>query len=155
MSDEVQLRDVEEADLELFYAQEHDPEATRRSRFVPRERDYFMNHWRTRILGDPTVFVQTVTVDGVAAGNIVAWWEEGRRFIGYWFGREFWGRGVGTRALGLFLEREKTRPLFADPFSGNAGSVRLLERCGFRPSGTVMHGQDEHIMLVLSDAESD
>src|SRR4051812_23432521 len=39
-----------------------------------------------------------VTVDGRPAGNIVAWWQDGQRYVGYWFGREFWGRGVGTRA---------------------------------------------------------
>ncbi|WP_308250938.1 GNAT family N-acetyltransferase [Nonomuraea rhizosphaerae] len=50
-----------------------------------------------------------------------------RRFLGYWLGRAFWGRGVGTRALGLFLELEKTRPLYADPFEGNTASVRLLD----------------------------
>jgi RimJ/RimL family protein N-acetyltransferase len=57
---------------------------------------------------------------------------------------------VGTRALRLFLEREQTRPLHADPFSGNAASVRLLERCGFDRTGTVSYDQAEHIMLVLA-----
>ncbi|MEV1167186.1 GNAT family N-acetyltransferase [Nonomuraea sp. NPDC049784] len=149
MSDDVRLRDVVEADLEVFLRQEHDPEAVRRSKFRPRPREAFLHHWTTRILGDPTVFVQAVTVDGDLAGNIVAWWEADRRFIGYWFGREFWGRGIGTRALGLFLLQEKARPLYADPFEENTGSVRLLERHGFQRSGTVRHGEDEHIMLVL------
>ncbi|MFI7230792.1 GNAT family N-acetyltransferase [Nonomuraea angiospora] len=146
---DVRLRDVVEADLEVFLAQEHDPEAARRSRFTPRPRERFLHHWATRILADPTVFVQAVLVDGEVAGNIVAWWEEERRFIGYWFGREFWGRGIGTRALALFLEQEKTRPLYADPYEGNTGSVRLLEKVGFQRSGTVRHGEDQHIMLVL------
>ena len=35
MSDEVRLRDVEPTDLEVFFEQEQDPEATRRSRPVP------------------------------------------------------------------------------------------------------------------------
>ncbi|GAA4579619.1 GNAT family N-acetyltransferase [Planotetraspora phitsanulokensis] len=151
MSDDVRLRDVDEADLSLFFEHEHDPETVRRSKFTPREREAFMNHWTTRVLGDPTVFVQTVTVDGTPAGNIVAWWEQDRRFIGYVFGREFWGRGVGTRALTLFLEQEKARPLYADPYKDNAGSVRLLGRCGFRPVDTVTHGEYEHVMLMLDD----
>jgi hypothetical protein len=29
--------------------------------------------------------------------------------------------------------------------------VRLLEKHGFQPSGTVQHGEDEHILLVLHD----
>lgn len=149
MSDQVRLRDVEPADLEEFLAQEHDPEAARRSKFPPREREAFMTHWRTTVLGDPTNFVQAITVDGELAGNAVAWWDEERRFIGYWLGRQHWGRGIGTRALALFLEREPARPLYADPYVGNTGSVRLLEKHGFRRTGTVRHGENEHIMLVL------
>jgi hypothetical protein len=40
-------------------------------------------------------------------------------------------------------------PLFADPFIGNTGSVRLLERFGFKPTGTVWYGENEHVLLVL------
>ncbi|MGV9303771.1 GNAT family N-acetyltransferase [Nonomuraea sp. NPDC003727] len=151
MSDDVRLRDVEETDLELFFQQEQDPEATRRSNFAPREREAFMTHWTTRILADPTVYVQAVTVNGVVAGNLVAWWHDDRRFIGYWLGREYWGRGIGTAALGLFLRQERTRPLHADPFAGNTGSVRLLEKHGFQRTETVRYGEHDHIMLVLRD----
>jgi RimJ/RimL family protein N-acetyltransferase/ketosteroid isomerase-like protein len=154
MDDIVLLRDVTEADLEVLFEQEHDPEAVRRSRFAPREREAFMHHWKTRILGDPTVFVQAVMVGGELAGNLVAWWEGDRRFIGYWFGRAFWGRGIGTRALGLFLDEERTRPLYADPFHGNTASVRLLERHGFERAGTVRHGDDEHVLLVLHPSQA-
>ncbi|MFC4008284.1 GNAT family N-acetyltransferase [Nonomuraea purpurea] len=151
MSETVRLRDVVEADLEAFLEHEHDPEVARRSKFPPRERERFMRHWERQILDDPTVFVQAVMVGDELAGNVVAWWEHDRRFIGYVFGRAFWGRGIGTEALRLFLAAEKTRPLYADPFGGNTASVRLLERHGFRREGVVQHGDDEHIMLVLRD----
>jgi len=118
--------------------------------FPSRDRERFMTHWTTRVLGDPTVLVQTVIVDGEVAGSIVAWWDQDRRFVGYWLGRPFWGRGVGTRALKLFLQRERVRPLYADPFSGNPASIRILEKCGFERSGTVRYGQAEHIMLILT-----
>jgi RimJ/RimL family protein N-acetyltransferase len=151
---DVQLRDVVEADLEFLFAWENDPEAVRRSQFTPRPRAAFMAHWKSKILGDSTVFVQMVTVDSEPAGSIVAWWEGeqgvgGQRFIGYWLGRPYWGRGVGSVALGLFLLRETNRPLYADPFAGNTASVRLLEKHGFRRTGTVQYGDNEHIMLVL------
>lgn len=145
----VELRDVLDADLEAFLDFEHDPEAVRRSRFAPRPRDRFMRHWKERVLGDPDCHVQTATVDGAVAGHLVAWWEGERRFIGYWLGRSYWGRGVGSRTLGLFLRKEKTRPLYADPYTGNTASVRLLEKHGFQRTGTLMHGDDEHIMLTL------
>ncbi|MFI7013029.1 GNAT family N-acetyltransferase [Streptomyces sp. NPDC050164] len=148
--EDVRLRDVVESDLDAFCAYEQDPEAARRSRFTPRPREAFMSHWKERVLGDDSCFVQTVTVGGDVAGNFVAWWDEDRRFLGYWLGRAYWGRGIGSRALGLFLEREKNRPLHADPFSGNTGSVRLLEKHGFRPAGTVRYGDDEHVLFVLT-----
>ncbi|WP_406473881.1 GNAT family N-acetyltransferase [Streptomyces sp. NBC_01615] len=150
MDEDVRLRDVAEADLEPFYQHQLDPEAVRRSRFPSREREAFMTHWVTRVLGNSTGFVQTVTVDGEPAGNIVAWWEDGQRFIGYWFGRPYWGRGIGTRALALFLPAEKNRPLYAEVFTGNTASIRLVERHGFERSGTVHHGDEEHVMLVLN-----
>ncbi|MZF88717.1 GNAT family N-acetyltransferase [Streptomyces sp. SID5643] len=149
-SEDVRLRDVVEDDLECLLAYEHDPEAVRRSRFTPRPRDAFLRHWKSRVLGDDTVFVQAVTVGGEVAGSVVAWWEGDRRFLGYWLGRPYWGRGIGSRALTLFLEREHNRPLYADPADGNTGSVRLLEKHGFRRTGTVRHGENEHVVFVLS-----
>jgi len=149
MSGDVRLRDVEDSDLPVFFAHQQDVEAAQRVRFTPRDHDAFIAHWTTRVLGDPGVFVQAVTVDGETAGHVVAWWDGERRFLGYWFGREFWGRGVGTAAVAAFLERERVRPLYADPATGNAASVRLLERCGFRRDGVVTHEQDEFILLVL------
>jgi RimJ/RimL family protein N-acetyltransferase len=150
MSDEIHLRDVEDGDLEFFFANEHDPENVRRSKFMPRPREKFLTHWATNVLGVPTNFVQTVTVDGAVAGHVDAWTQDDRRYIGYVFGRPFWGRGIGTRAVRMFVEREPTRPLYADPFTGNTASVKLLERCGFVRIGSEVHEGDEYVVLTLA-----
>lgn len=152
---DVSLRPVREEDLERFLVYEHDPEAVRRSRFTPRPREAFLRHWRERILGDPDCLVRTVVADGEVAGNVGSWTQDGRRFVGYWLGRPYWACGVGTRALGLYLELERVRPLYADPFSGNAASVRLLEKHGFARAGTVRYGEDEHVLFVLGGADGD
>ncbi|GAA0813423.1 N-acetyltransferase GCN5 [Spirilliplanes yamanashiensis] len=144
----MRLRDVVDADLETLFAQEQEPEANRLAHFPARPRDAFLAHWRTRILGNPDGRAQAVEVDGELAGSIVAWWQDGRRFVGYWFGRAFWGRGVGTAALRLFLAGEAARPLYADPHADNVASVRLLEKCGFRREGT---NEDGFVTLVLRD----
>jgi RimJ/RimL family protein N-acetyltransferase len=152
---DVWLREVQEPDLEVFFEQSRDPEAVRRSRFPPRDREAFLDHWRTRILGDPTVLVRTVTADGEPAGSIVSWWkEEDRRFVGYWLGRQFWGRGIATTALTRFLELETVRPLYADPYAGNTASVRLLEKCGFEKEATVWYDGDEYTLLALRSART-
>ena len=52
------------------------------------------------------------------------------------FAQELWGRGVATEALGLFLEEVRERfgleRVGAFTFAENAGSVRVLEKNGFR-----------------------
>jgi RimJ/RimL family protein N-acetyltransferase len=54
------------------------------------------------------------------------------REVGYWLGREYWGQGIATAALQEFLAVEQHRPLFAGVVDDNAGSIRVLEKCGFQ-----------------------
>ncbi|MFE3634792.1 GNAT family N-acetyltransferase [Streptomyces sp. NPDC059168] len=153
---DVRLREVRDDDLLVLHAYENDPEAVRRSKFTPRPLDAFLEHWRERILRAPDSLVRAVTVDGEVAGSVVSWTaQDGRRFVGYWLGRRYWARGVGTRALGLFLGLERVRPLYADPFSGNTASVRLLERHGFERVGTDREGDDEYAVLALGPAPAE
>ena len=63
------------------------------------------------------------------------WTQEGNRGVTYWLGREHWGKGVATRALAAFLEIETARPLHAAVAADNAGSIRVLEKCGFTRAG--------------------
>lgn len=130
MTDDVLLRDVIEDDLPILFEHQLDPEATRMAAFPSRDRDAFMVHWE-KILCDETVIARTVIFDGRVAGNVVCWEQSGEREIGYWMGREFWGRGVATRALSAFLGQVTTRPLYAHVAEHNVASIRVLEKCGF------------------------
>jgi RimJ/RimL family protein N-acetyltransferase/lysophospholipase L1-like esterase len=145
----VRLRAVEPGDVHEFFAQQQDPEANRRAGSTALGRADFLNHWNNRILGDESVRARTVTVDGRVAGYVVAWWQDGRRNVGYWLGRPYWNRGIGTRALREFLPLEPTRPLFADTDIGNTASRRLLERCGFRLVETRRTASAEYDVLTL------
>jgi RimJ/RimL family protein N-acetyltransferase len=62
---------------------------------------------------------------------VVSFILEGRREVGYWLGREFWGKGIATSALQLFLEEISERPLFAFSAHSNPASARVLQKCGF------------------------
>lgn len=150
MNREVKLRDVIAADLEIFFEHQRDPEAVQRANFPSREREAFFDHWNNKVLSNPTGTAQTVTVDGEPAGNVVAWSQEEKRFIGYWLGREFWGGGIGTKAVALFLEQEKPRPLHAEVDVNNIASIKLLERCGFQAVETGKDGDFEYVLLTLS-----
>ena len=144
--DGVRLRQAEPGDVTHFHDHESDPEALRRANFPVRDRETFVAHWERNIFGEPTVRARAVLVDGELAGNIVAWWQEGRRFVGYWLARRCWGRGIGTAALRQFLTEEQVRPLYADTDAGNTASAKLLQRCGFRLVPT--EGQTP-VLLVL------
>lgn len=124
------LRDVAEADLDVFYEQQLDPEATAMALFPARDREAFDAHWR-RLLADDSVVKRTIVDEGAVAGNLGVWEQEGRLLVGYWLGREFWGRGLATAALAELVEELDARPLHAWVAASNVGSIRVLEKCGF------------------------
>ena len=134
MSNEVRLRNIELNDLPIFYEHQRDADATRMAAFPGRDRAAFDAHWATNILGNPAAVTQTILVNGQVAGNIGSWPQDGVRFVGYWIGKEYWGKGVTTRALTAFLHLVTERPLYAHVAKHNVGSIRVLEKCGFASS---------------------
>jgi RimJ/RimL family protein N-acetyltransferase len=142
---EVRLRAVTENDLPIFFEHQRDPVAYRMADFPPRERDAFMTHWGS-ILRDASCIERTIELDGDVAGNIVLFRFEGRREVGYWIGREFWGRGVATRALSAFLHEVEERPIYAGVAETNVASIRVLDKCGFTAVET---DDDEHSGEIL------
>jgi RimJ/RimL family protein N-acetyltransferase len=130
----VQLRDVLESDLPIFYEHQIDPDAARMAAFPSRDREAFMAHW-AKIMADETVTLKTVLLDGQVAGNMVCFAQSGEREVGYWLGKEYWGKGIATRALKEFLGLIQMRPLFAHVAKHNIGSKRVLEKCGFAAYG--------------------
>jgi RimJ/RimL family protein N-acetyltransferase len=99
-----------------------------------------MKHWREKVLGNSSVRKKTVISDGNVAGNVVSWEQEGKRFVGYWLGKNYWGKGIATWALSEFLVQEAKRPLYAHVAEHNFGSIRVLEKCGFRRTGSDENG---------------
>ncbi len=127
----ISIRPVTEADLPFFYLHQLDEEATRMAGFPSRSEEAFYAHWH-KIMADPTNVLRTILEDGQVAGSVVSFILDGRREVGYWIGRDFWGQGVATRALELMLVELKERPLIAVTAVHNLGSQRVLEKCGFR-----------------------
>jgi RimJ/RimL family protein N-acetyltransferase len=129
------LRDVLESDLDAFYEHQREPEANEMAIFPARDREAFDAHWR-KILADDSTIQKTIVDEGEVAGNIGSWEQDGRRLVGYWVGREFWGKGLATRALQEFIHEVTDRPLHAWVANSNVGSVRVLEKCGFVQVGS-------------------
>ncbi len=144
----LRLRDVIEADLPSFYEQQLDPEATAMAAFPSRQREPFMAHW-AKILRDDRVIAQTIVVNGEVAGNIVSFEVEGETEVGYWIGKSYWGKGIATRALAMFLKQVETRPLYAHVAKHNLASARVLQKCGFVIIGEDINGDIEEWLLKL------
>ncbi len=140
---DVVLREVRDSDLESFYANQRDAGAAHMAAVPSRERDAFFEHWQ-RIRRDERIVVQTVLANGDVAGNVMSFPRDGRCEVGYWIGRAFWGRGIATRAVGLFLERLEERPVYAYVAKENTASRRVLEKCGFTP----LEETDEGVLLI-------
>lgn len=76
--------------------------------------------------------------------------------LGYWFSENFWGRGFVSQAVRevlrfAFSETDLIR-IFAEPFSYNGPSCRVLEKVGFQKEGilrshAVKHGRILDITL--------
>ena len=116
----------------------------------------FLTHW-AEIRTGSGVLARTIMVNGQVAGNITCWEQWDERQVGYWVGRRYWGRGVATTALALFLCQMTSRPLHAYVASRNAGSLRVLEKCGFRrvgDEGRLVNGEPGVVTLVSHILES-
>ena len=159
-SGDVLLRDVTEADLPTFYEHQLDPDACMMAAFVSRDRETFMSHW-TKILRDESAIARTILQDGHVAGNVVSFEANGKPLVGYWIGKEFWGKGVATRALTEFLREVRTRPIYAHVAKHNVGSIRVLEKCGFTICGEEKGAPDasgaevEEVVLRLGGGDGD
>ena len=64
---------------------------------------------------------------------------EGEPTVGYWVARPYWGRGICTEALGLMIRNILSDTDIASLISGhfidNPASGRVMEKCGFIPTG--------------------
>jgi RimJ/RimL family protein N-acetyltransferase len=138
MSNEMQLRDVIESDLPIFFEYHKDKDANHMAGFTakdPTDKDAFMAHWR-RILGDTTVIVRTIIFNGQVTGSVLSYEDEGKPEVSYWIGKAYWGKGIATWALKEFLAHHNTtRPIYARVAKDNLGSIRVLEKCGFAITG--------------------
>jgi RimJ/RimL family protein N-acetyltransferase len=127
------LRDVTDEDLPIFFEQQLDTEANYMAAFTtkdPADRNAFMAHW-SRILVDDSIIKKSVVGDGRLVGHVLSFEQFGEREVSYWIGKEYWGRGITTRALSLFLDEEGVRPLYARAAKDNVASLRVLAKCGF------------------------
>ncbi|MFG1808769.1 GNAT family N-acetyltransferase [Streptomyces sp. NPDC049040] len=147
----ISLRDVRDSDLPIFWEHLSDP-AAQHVAAVTRPYHYdrarFDIHW-ARVMSDPGVLIRTVLADDEVVGHAGVYGPQEEREVTYWIDRAHWGRGVATAALAALVDLDPTRPMYAHAVADNAGSIRVLEKCGF-----VLCGRDRGFAQAR-DAEVD
>ena len=73
---------------------------------------------------------------------------EGEPLIGYWVAKPYWNQGFCTEALRLMLDhiRQTTdiKSLISGHFVDNPASGRVMEKCGFVPTGETCIDENQY-----------
>ncbi len=147
------LRDVEPADLPTLFAFQSEPESCDMAMVNARTEAQFQEVW-AKIFQDlaaqaachldatapspPRVVAKAIIANGQLCGSIGCFFAGDRYSVGYGIGREFWGRGLASRALAQLLVEVTTRPIHATVAAGNTRSLRILKKNGFMEIGRSM-----------------
>lgn len=131
------LRNVIEDDLPIFFKHQQDSEANQMAAFTskdPNDWNSFAEHWN-KILTSKEIIKQTIIVENTVVGHVSHFEQFGEPEVSYWIGKEYWGKGIATNALREFLKQVPIRPLYARAAKDNAGSLKVLKKCGFTITG--------------------
>lgn len=135
---EITLRKTVLPDLEFFFLFQLDEEANYLAAFTakdPTDKAAYLQKY-SKLVNDPAINMQTILVGEIIAGSISKFEMEGRAEITYWIDKQFWGKGIGTKALTTFLKNETTRPIYGRVAFDNIGSQKVLTNCRFIKIGT-------------------
>lgn len=142
---QVELRTITREDLPVIWRLYGDPEVRRFlgagvKPVYPEDEE----EWYARIRSSRDTVAYAVTVRGsdrVVGVVDIHWIDAAARHgaIGYWIGRQYWGRGYATEAVSLMLrygfEWLGLNKVWARVYEYNKASIRVLEKNGFRLAG--------------------
>ncbi len=154
LANNLTLREIRSADLPVLFVHQQDAEANHMAGFTaedPHDETAFMAKME-RIMANGDIAKRVILVGDEVVGNVMGFEMFGESSICYWIGREHWGRGLATSGLKAFLAEHTIRPLFARVADDNAGSIRVLEKCGFVQSGEdkgFAHGRGREIRELI------
>jgi ribosomal-protein-alanine N-acetyltransferase len=173
LTDRLILRDVVEADAELLFDLNSDPEVMRyiapppasdvpgyRDRILTVHLPYQAHPWHgVRIVLDRTtgeflgvVFARPATDSRFA--QEIGWTQPNEVEVGYIYRRCAWGRGLATEAatplVCIALADPATLAVVACVHAGNAGSLRVLEKLGLERVGEVLSSTTNETTVKLA-----
>lgn len=124
-------------DLHALFQIQLDKEANHLAAFTsmdPSDKATYMEKY-SRLISEPTINNMTIWRNNSIVGSIAKYVMDDEAEITYWIDRKFWGHGIATTALKMFLESELVRPIKGRVAFDNYGSQRVLEKCGFIRTG--------------------
>lgn len=177
LTDRLILRDIAEADAELLFDLDADPEVMRyigprpaldvagyrdrtRTVYIPQQE----HPWHgVRIVLDREsreflgwVFIRPATGSKIASE--MGWTRPDEVEIGYRFRRSAWGRGIATESavplLRIALADPATAAIVACASASNAGSLRVLEKLGLERVGEVLLPETSEPTVKLARVKS-
>jgi RimJ/RimL family protein N-acetyltransferase len=134
---EISLREPLEEDFVLFHGLQSDLDAVRMAAFgtLSLTPEALAERWRNNVATGKASVQKTVLVDGHPVGFAASFRHDDKLEVTYWIDRGFWGMGIATAALSELLKLSTERPIYACAAKDNAGSRRVLEKCGFAVCG--------------------
>lgn len=133
----IQLRDPVENDIPILFEQQKDPDYNQMAAFTrenPSDWAAFEAQW-LKILADTTIEKKVIIVNEKVVGSISKFQMFGKTQICYGIDKSFWGKGITSNSLNIFLKTISERPLYAQAASDNHASIKVLEKCGFKLIG--------------------
>jgi [ribosomal protein S5]-alanine N-acetyltransferase len=117
-------------------------EKTEKTLSLSDEKKWIRSELKNYGLKKPKNYVMAITFDGAIIGCIGAAnidYKNMKCEIGYWIGKDYWGKGYCVNAIRDFtaflFERFKFNRIEAHPFAFNKRSQRVLEKSGFKLEG--------------------
>ena len=146
-TERILLRPWRESDAEALFKWASDPDVGPRAGWPPHKSvEESLEIIRT-VFGNETTWAIELKETGEAIGAIGYGpscdcklpAREGEPLTGYWIAQPYWNRGICTEALALMIDhiRRTTdiKSLISGHFIDNPASGRVMEKCGFVPTG--------------------
>ena len=140
-------------DAEALYRYARDPDVGTRAGWPPHKSVEESREVIRTVFNNTTTWAIVLKATGEAIGAMGYIPEgdpdipshEGEPLVGYWVGKPYWNQGLCTEALLLMLAhiRHETHytSLVCTHFFDNPASGRVMEKCGFIPTGETYIGE--------------
>lgn len=136
-------------DADALFRSASDPEVGPRAGWKPHDSVEESREVIAKVFDNPTTWAIVLKSSGLPIGAIGYGPScdsglpslPGEPTVGYWIARPYWGQGICTEALRLMIDHvartTDIRSMVSGHFVDNPASGRVMEKCGFVPTGEI------------------